>query len=50
MRLTVPEIDCSEGFTTENDIFNRKKFSTQLENIIANSDDENLVIALNEKW
>ncbi|MBE3289728.1 P-loop NTPase fold protein, partial [Enterobacter cloacae complex sp. P31C] len=27
-----------------------KKFSTQLENIIANSDDENLVIALNEKW
>ena len=24
MRLTVPEIDCSEGFTTENDIFNRK--------------------------
>ncbi|HCP3615475.1 TPA: hypothetical protein ODM48_004123, partial [Escherichia coli] len=50
MRLTVPEIDCSEGFTTENDIFNRKRFSVQLENIIAHSDDENLVIALNEKW
>ncbi|MFH2656639.1 P-loop NTPase fold protein, partial [Klebsiella pneumoniae] len=50
MRLTVPEIDCSEGFTPENDIFNRKQFSIQLENIIENSDDDNLVIALNDKW
>lgn len=50
MRLTVPEIDCSEGFTPDNDIFNRKSFSIQLENIIENSDDDNLVIALNEKW
>lgn len=50
MRLTVPEIDCSEGFTEENDIFNRKDFSIRLETIIENSNDENLVIALNEKW
>jgi len=50
MRLTVPEIECDKGFTPENDIFNRKPFSIQLENIIENSDDDNLVIALNEKW
>ncbi|WP_217479812.1 KAP family P-loop NTPase fold protein [Enterobacter chuandaensis] len=50
MRLTVPEIECNNGFTPENDIFNRKPFSIQLENIIENSDDDNLVIALNEKW
>lgn len=50
MRLTVPEIDCSEGFTDENDIFNRKPFSLQLEKMIENSDDESFVIALNEKW
>ncbi|UAT36182.1 KAP family NTPase [Escherichia fergusonii] len=50
MRLTVPEIDCNDGFTVENDIFKRKSLSNQIENIISNCDDESLVIALNDKW
>lgn len=50
MRITVPEIDCSEGFTNKNDLFERKKLSKRLENIIENSDDENLVIAINDIW
>lgn len=50
MRLTVPEIDCSNGFTSENDIFERKKFSVQLEKLIESCDDQNLVIAINDKW
>lgn len=49
MRLTVPEIDCNDGFTVENDIFKRKSLSNQIENIISNCDDESLVIALNDK-
>nr|WP_314523145.1 P-loop NTPase fold protein [uncultured Rahnella sp.] len=50
MKLTLPEVDYSKGFSSENDIFNRKKLSIQLENIIRNSDDENLVIAINDAW
>lgn len=50
MRLTVPEIDCSQGFTLENDIFERRKFSIQLEKLIDICEDESLVIALNDKW
>lgn len=50
MRLTVPEIDCSEGFTQENDLFNRELFANKLEKLIEISQDENLVIAINDKW
>lgn len=50
MRLTVPAIDCSEGFTQENDLFNREQFAANLEKLIEISEDENLVIAINDKW
>lgn len=50
MRITVPEIDCSKGFTATNDIFERAKLSKRLENIFLNSEDENLVIAINDIW
>lgn len=50
MRLIVPEIDCSNGFTTDNDIFERRKFSVQLERLIDTCEDQSLVIALNDKW
>lgn len=50
MRLTLPELDCSEGFTNENDIFNRKKLSEKIERIISTCDDESLVLALNDQW
>lgn len=50
MKLTLPEVDYSKGFSSDNDIFNRKRLSIQLENMIRNSDDENLVIAINDSW
>lgn len=50
MRLTVPAIDCSEGFTQENDLFNREQFAANLEKLIEISEDDNLVIAINDKW
>lgn len=30
MKLTVPEIDCSQGFTEGTDVFNRKNLSFSL--------------------
>ncbi|WP_414618354.1 P-loop NTPase fold protein [Serratia liquefaciens] len=50
MRLTTRELDYSHGFTNENDIFNRRRFATQLETIILNSQDESLVFAIDDKW
>lgn len=50
MKLTLPEVDYSKGFTPDIDLFNRKRLSIQLENIIRNSEDENLVIAINDSW
>ncbi|MER5126971.1 KAP family P-loop NTPase fold protein [Serratia marcescens] len=50
MRLTTRELDYSHGFTHENDIFNRQRFATQLENIIINSQDESLVFAIDDGW
>ncbi|UZX56256.1 KAP family NTPase [Yersinia ruckeri] len=50
MRLTIPELDYSNGFTTENDIFKRKKLATQLENIILNAEDDSLVFAIDDEW
>ncbi|MDA5495840.1 hypothetical protein PGS50_21670, partial [Yersinia intermedia] len=49
MRLTIPELDYSNGFTTENDIFKRKKLATQLENIILNAEDDSLVFAIDDE-
>ncbi|WP_192954655.1 KAP family P-loop NTPase fold protein [Gallaecimonas mangrovi] len=51
MRLTVPEleIDESEGFSPEKDLFHRKEFGNRLYNLINNSN-ENLVLALDAQW
>lgn len=51
MRLTTPElyIEEKEGFSDENDIFNRKGFGERLYNLIVNSN-ENLVLALDAEW
>ncbi|WMT13500.1 KAP family P-loop NTPase fold protein [Serratia fonticola] len=50
MRLTSRELDYSQGFTNENDIFKRERFAIQLENIIINSTDESLVFAIDDDW
>lgn len=50
MRLTPKQVDCSQGFTLENDLFNRERFAKQLENIIINSEDESLVFAIDDSW
>jgi len=50
MRLTPKEIDCSEGFTNQNDIFRRENFAIQLENIITNAEDESLVFGIDDNW
>lgn len=50
MKLMMPLVDYSEGFSRENDIFNRKPLSKKLENIIRKSEDESLVIALDDNW
>jgi len=51
MKLTPPklEINQNEGFTTKNDIFNRKGFGERLANLVEQSNG-NLVIALDAKW
>lgn len=51
MRLTPTpvEINESEGFTTEKDIFQRKSFAEELSNLLENVDDE-LVVALDAPW
>ncbi|HEM6844647.1 TPA: hypothetical protein U2I45_001257 [Providencia rettgeri] len=50
MKLTMPLLDYKDGFDFENDIFLRKNLSVQLENIIRKSEDESLVIALDDDW
>lgn len=51
MKLIVPplEITDNEGFSLDKDIFRRKAFGTQLQNIIVNTTDE-LVVALDAPW
>ena len=50
MKLVLSEVDCSRGFEAGKDIFSRQKLSHQLESIIKNSDDESLVLAINDEW
>ncbi|HGJ5871540.1 P-loop NTPase fold protein [Arsenophonus nasoniae] len=44
------ESDFSKGFTEENDIFERRVLYKQIRNVILNSADKNLVLALDDKW
>ncbi|WP_313683898.1 P-loop NTPase fold protein [Pantoea sp.] len=50
MKLLLPEVDYKLGFSEENDIFDRKRLARQLESIIAHSDDDSLVLALDDQW
>jgi len=50
MKLLLPEVNYGEGFSTQNDIFERKKLANQLSSIIKKSDDDSLVIALDDQW
>lgn len=46
----MPELDYSEAFSSQNDLFSRKGLAIQLENIISNSEDDSLVIGLDDNW
>ncbi|AIR61791.1 hypothetical protein LH23_14375 [Cedecea neteri] len=50
MKLLLPELNYGQGFSFNNDIFGRKRLSKQLERIISISEDDGLVIALDDKW
>ncbi|HHQ6580441.1 TPA: KAP family P-loop NTPase fold protein [Serratia fonticola] len=50
MRLTSVKNDFSKGFDSESDIFSRKPLYEQILNIALNASDENLVLALDDKW
>lgn len=50
MRLTLPEIDFSKGFTPSNDIFNRVKLADKIEKIIRNIEEEHLVFGIDDNW
>lgn len=50
MRLSLPDLDFSQGFSSENDIFHRKYLAKQIEKIINFSCDDSLVLALDDKW
>ncbi|MEQ4673327.1 P-loop NTPase fold protein [Providencia vermicola] len=50
MRILPVEPDFSQGFTHNNDIFGRKKLYEQITNVIKHSLDQNLVLALNDRW
>ncbi|RYI08312.1 hypothetical protein EVX97_11050, partial [Proteus mirabilis] len=50
MRLSPKKPDFSQGFTSENDIFNRKALYEKIINVINYAEDSNLVLALNDKW
>ncbi|MCG7868230.1 MAG: KAP family NTPase [Candidatus Thiodiazotropha taylori] len=51
MKLIPPEIKIEEfeGFTPENDVFQRREYAENLTNLISNVDDE-LVLALDAPW
>ncbi|HHR6308374.1 TPA: KAP family P-loop NTPase fold protein [Providencia alcalifaciens] len=50
MKILPMQPNFEDGFTSENDIFGRKKLYEQIINIIKYSLDQNLVLALNDKW
>lgn len=44
------QFDFSKGFTSENDILNRREFYKNLLKVIKNSPEEGMVIALDDRW
>ncbi|HIE4797422.1 TPA: KAP family P-loop NTPase fold protein [Serratia marcescens] len=50
MRITAPVKSFADGFTEEDDIFERKKLYEQIIRIATNAPDKSLVLALDDKW
>lgn len=50
MRITAPVKSFTNGFTEEDDIFERKKLHDQIIRIAINAPDRSLVLALDDKW
>ncbi|WP_180355085.1 P-loop NTPase fold protein [Providencia stuartii] len=50
MRILPIEPDFSNGFTEENDIFQRKSLFLQIKDVLLTSSDESLVLALDDNW
>jgi len=50
MKLLLPELDYENGFSGGNDLFERRKLGLQLQSIIRNSEDDSLVLALDDQW
>ncbi|HIE4542212.1 TPA: KAP family P-loop NTPase fold protein [Providencia rettgeri] len=50
MKILPKQANFEDGFTPENDIFGRKKLYEQIVNVVNHSLDQNLVLALNDKW
>ncbi len=50
MRLTAPVKAFSDGFSTADDIFGRKKLHDIIMRVATNAPDKSLVLALNDEW
>lgn len=50
MKLTLNEVDYTNGFKNGNDLFERAKLGLQLQSIIRHSEDESLVLAIDDQW
>ena len=50
MILTTPDNNFSDGFTDDLDLFGRKPLFEQIMRVALQAPDENLVLALEDKW
>lgn len=50
MKLLLDEVNYGNGFRNGNDLFNRQKLGLQLQSIIRNSEDDSLVMAIDDQW
>lgn len=50
MKLLLDEVSYGDGFSNGNDLFNRKRLALQLESIIRSSEDDSLVLAIDDQW
>lgn len=50
MKLLLDEVNYGNGFSNGNDLFNRKRLAAQLESIIKSSEDDSLVLAIDDQW
>ncbi|MDQ1211449.1 KAP family P-loop NTPase fold protein [Pantoea anthophila] len=50
MKLVLDEVNYGNGFSNGNDLFDRQKLATQLQSIIKKSEDDSLVLAIDDQW